>query len=150
MATPRLSSELPLINRLEGAEFHHVGLATTKLEREIDFFATLGYRQEGPDFVDPEQGIRGIFLVGGGPRIELLENMPESETLTPWLKAGSRLYHLAYLVPDIHQAIEVAQAAGAIVLRKSVPSVAFSGRLISFVQFRNRLVVEFIQNLAAG
>lgn len=150
MAVSGLGSELPLLGRLVAAEFHHVGFATTGLKREIDFFSMLGYRQEGADFIDPRQGIHGMFLVGGGPRVELLENMPGSETLTPWLKAGSRLYHLAYMVPDIMQAIEVAQEDGAIVLRKPAPSVAFSGRLISFVKFRNRLVIEFINNEGAG
>ena len=145
-----LGSELPPFDCLVGAEFHHVGFAGTRIEHEIDFFSLLGYRPEGPEFIDPEQGIRGIFLVGDGPRIELLENTPGSETLTPWLKAGSRIYHLAFTVPDIHQAIEVAHGAGAILLRKPAPSVAFQGRLISFVKFRIRLVVEFIDNADAG
>ena len=146
MRIPGLGQEIPLLDHLVAAEFHHVGFATTRLEPEIDFFSMFGYRPEGPDFIDPRQGIRGIFLVGGGPRIELLENTSESETLNPWLRAGSRLYHVAYIVSDIQHATDVVKGAGAIVLREPLPSVVFLGRLISFVQFRNRLVVELIES----
>lgn len=140
----------PNINQLGTVQFHHVGFATTNVDRDVEFFSMLGYRQEGTDFIDPEQGIRGIFMIGGGPRIELLENLSGSSTLTPWLEAGSRLYHLAYMVQDVRQCIQSAQSAGAILLRGSAPSVAFSGRLISFVQFRNRLVIELIESEGTG
>lgn len=98
---PQALTELP-----EGYEFHHVGYATTSLQKERSFFAFLGYRQEGEDFVDPIQGVMGCFLVGSGPRIELLENLPGADTLTPWLNAGIKMYHLAYLVADIERALE--------------------------------------------
>lgn len=137
-------------NGFEGAEFHHVGLATTSIDRENNFFNMLGYRPDGSEFVDSRQGVRGKFIVGSGPRIELLENLPGSETLNPWLRRGSRLYHLAYVVPDLREAARSAKDRGAITLSEPVPSVAFSGRPICFLIFSNRIVIELIQKQLRG
>lgn len=52
--------------------FHHLGFVTNSCAREAEAPALLGYAPEGKIFADPAQGIRGQFLVGGGPRIELL------------------------------------------------------------------------------
>jgi methylmalonyl-CoA/ethylmalonyl-CoA epimerase len=128
-----------------GHEFHHIGYATTSIEREEATFGLLGYRSEGEAFTDPTQGIRGLFLTGPGPRIELLEGLPESSTLTPWLASGIRMYHLAYTVPDIGGAVSWARSQRARITVEPVPAVAFGGRRISFAMFRNGLLVEFIE-----
>ena len=86
---------------LIGLEFHHVGVACLDLDREEERFALLGYRREGQDFHDPIQGVSGRFLVGGGPRVELLVPDTVNGVLEPWLKSGKKLYHLAYETFDI-------------------------------------------------
>ncbi len=128
-----------------GHEFHHIGYATSSIERELSTFSQLGYCSEGDAFTDPIQGIRGLFLVGAGPRIELLESLPGSATLTPWLAGGIRMYHLAYTVTDIAAAVAWARAQRARITVEPVPAVAFQGRSISFAMFRNGLLVEFIE-----
>lgn len=125
-------------------EFHHVGYACRSVASERDFFAFLGYRQEGASFDDPVQGIHGCFLASSGSRIELLENLEGATTLTPWLDAGIRMYHLAFLVADIDAAIHWAHSQRAKVTVAPVPAVAFGGRRIAFVIFRNGLLLEFI------
>ena len=82
----------PGITLLPGLLFHHLGYACTSITRERTVFELLGYKQEGSDFSDPIQGVHGCFLVGPGPRIELLENTVGSRTLTPWLDAGTKLF----------------------------------------------------------
>ncbi len=129
----------------EGYDFHHIGYATASIERERDFFALLGYCQEGGVFVDPIQGVTGCFLIGAGPRIELLENLPGAATLTPWLNAGVKMYHFAYEVADLDAAIDWARSQLAKVTVVPVPAVAFGKRRISFVMFRNGLMLEFIE-----
>src|SRR5271155_863187 len=96
-----------------GFEFHHIGYATTSIEKEKDLFTHLGYQQEGMAFADPIQGIAGCFLVGLGPRIELLENLPGSSTLNSWLDAGVKIYHFAYMVADIDGALTWVRSLGA-------------------------------------
>ena len=128
------------------ARFHHVGCATTSLEVEREFFGIFGYEDEGPVFTDELQGVRGCFLAGPGPRVEILENLPNSDTLTPWLTSGVKYYHFAFLVPDVVTAQAWARAKGAKGIVDPRPAVAFEGRLISFVMFRNRALIEFIQS----
>lgn len=128
-----------------GQEFHHVGYATASIERELPIFGLLGYSAEGEAFTDPTQGVRGLFLAGPGPRIELLESLSDSTTLAPWLANGVRMYHLAYTVPDIDAAVAWARSQRARVTVEPVAAVAFAGRRISFVMFRNGLLIEFIE-----
>lgn len=129
----------------ENFEFHHLGYATTSIERERKLFAALCYRQEGAAFVDPLQGVLGCFLRGPGPCIELLENLPDSNTLTPWLNAGIKIYHFAYQVTSLDQALEWSGSHRAKVVAPPRPSVAFNENRISFVVFPNRLMLEFIE-----
>lgn len=135
----------PLTVSPDGYEFHHIGYATTDLDREWATFRSLGYRVEGEAFTDPLQGVHGFFLVGAGPRIELLESLPGSKTLAPWLASGVRMYHVAYTVPNIGEAVAWARAQRARITVNPVPAVAFQDRLISFALFRNGLLVEFIE-----
>lgn len=128
-----------------GADFHHIGYACASLPADQLWFEKLGFRVEGDPFVDEVQGIAGCFLVGIGPRIELLENLPGRETLTPWLSSGIRMYHLAYVVPEIDVALSWAKSMRARVVAGPVPAVAFAGRQIAFVMMRNGLLLEFVQ-----
>ena len=134
-------AELP-----SGYKFHHIGYATTSLEKERSFFTTLGYHQEGESFSDLNQGVTGCFMSGPGPRIELLENLPDSTILTPWIKAGIKMYHFAYFVDSLDEAINWAREKRGKICVESVSAVAFGGRQICFVIFRNGLMLEFIEN----
>jgi len=132
-----------------GYEFHHIGYATASVEAEQGFFSFLGYQQEGLKFVDPVQGITGCFLTGPGPRIELLENLPGSTTLSPWLAAGVRMYHIAAEVDNLQDGLDWARRERGKVIVPPVPAVAFGGRRISFVAFRNGMILELIERAFA-
>lgn len=128
-----------------GFDFHHIGYATASIDQEYRFFERLGYRADGDAFADPVQGVAGRFLIGAGPRIELLENLPGSRTLTPWLEAGVRMYHFGYWVDDIEDALQWAKSQRGKVSVQPVPAVAFGGRRICFAIFRTRMMLEFIE-----
>lgn len=125
-------------------EFHHLGVACRSLDAEGRSWTPLGYAPEGPDFTDPIQQVRGRFLVGGGPRVELLEPLPGSVVLDPWLDRGVKIYHTAYVVEDLEGSLERLKAARARVVVAPVPAVAFDGRLISFLVFPSLAMVELI------
>lgn len=129
----------------DGYEFHHVGYASFSIEREKTLFAFLGYRMEGVAFKDERQGVAGSFLEGPGPRLELLENLPGRNTLTPWLDAGIRMYHFAYWVDDLDATLAWTKNRKARTIIPPVPATAFNGQEIAFVMFRNGLMLEFIQ-----
>ena len=133
------------MNPVEGLAFHHVGVACTAIAAEERFFAMLGYRPEGEIFDDPVQGIRGRFLAGQSPRVELLEPLGGTKgVLAPWLAQGVKLYNLAYLVPQLAPAIDAMRAQRAKLVVAPVPAVAFRGREIAFLMLPNRLLVELI------
>ena len=128
-----------------GGTFHHIGYAAASLSIERVALAALGYAQEGGEFADPAQGIRGCFLAGPGPRLELLENLPHSTVLTPWINLGVKMYHFAYEVVDLEQAILWGNAQRGRMIVAPTPAVAFEGRRICFFMFRNAPMIEFIE-----
>jgi hypothetical protein len=127
--------------------FHHLGIACKSIEREEAAYATMGYVLEGERFSDPLQGVRGSFMTGGGPRIELLENLPDSTTLTPWLAKNIRIYHMAHLADDFDAEVEVALRAGWKMMRAPLPAVAFGGARVCFLMMPNMQLVELIEQL---
>lgn len=126
--------------------FHHLGIACRDLDRSTEQQRQLGYAPEGADFVDPVQGVRGRFLVGGGPRLELLQALPSRSVLDPWLTGGDRIYHQAFTVPDVDEALKGLMAGGARIVVAPVPAVAFAGRRIAFVLLRTMAMVEVIDS----
>lgn len=130
---------------LDDFKFHHLGVACESIAGEIASWEALGYRAESAAFVDEAQGIRGLFMVGGGHRIELLEATNGSTTLTPWIKWRVKLYHIGYLVESIDRAIEILVGDGASVARDPMMSVYFGAR-ISFLMMPNMVLVEVIED----
>ena len=126
-------------------KFHHLGFACNSIDRELEIFEKLGYERECDFFEDPQQGVRGIFLVGTGPRVELLENLPGKSTLTPWIEKNIQIYHQAFLVNDISNCLNVLRTQGNIIVVRPVVSVAFGGKKIAFVMMKNRMLIELIE-----
>jgi methylmalonyl-CoA/ethylmalonyl-CoA epimerase len=125
--------------------FHHIGVACRDLDKDAKTFALLGYSPEGDDFRDERQGIRGRFIVGPGPRLELLVALPGSTVLEPWLRKGVKYYHEAFFVPDLGRGIDELCANGGKVVVEPVPAVAFDNREIAFVMLPNVTLVELVQ-----
>jgi hypothetical protein len=124
--------------------FHHVGVISADVELESRQLAALGYQAEGELFIDPVQGVRGLFLTGQSPRLELLAPLSGDGLLAPWIKSKNKLYHLAYETPDLPKAIANLRQGRAKVVVEPVPAVAFGGRHIAFLILPNRLLVELI------
>lgn len=138
-------AESPPETMLADLEFHHVGVACSDIDTEVGKFAWLGYRAEGPRFTDVRQGVRGLFLAGQTPRLELLEPIDGVPgVLTPWLRSGIKLYHLAYETVDLDAAIARLRQEGAKLVVGAVEAVAFGGRRIAFVMLPNQMLIELI------
>lgn len=126
-------------------EFHHIGVATDNIEREFEAYRFLGYAREDQVFEDPEQGIRGQFITAAGqPRLELLENLPESKTLDSWLESRIKFYHYAYKVEDIEKVVEVLEKNRIKLLSPLKHSVYFKKR-ICFLMMSNRFLIELVE-----
>jgi methylmalonyl-CoA/ethylmalonyl-CoA epimerase len=124
--------------------FHHIGVACESIAAEGPTWALLGYRLEGMTFVDEVQGIRGQFMTGGGPRIELLEATVGSSTLAQWIKRRVKLYHMGYLVRMLDATSKTLLAGGATVVREPMMSTYFKAR-ISFLMMPDMSVIELIE-----
>lgn len=126
--------------------FHHVGYATKNISNEINFFLNMGYVLESDYFEDTLQGVRGCFMHGNGPRIELLENLPNHHTLDTWIENGIKMYHMAFLCDNLNSNIEIFIKSGSKVVCKPTPAAAFNGRKICFIMLKNFQLIELIEH----
>ena len=125
--------------------FHHIGVACTDILDEQRHLESLGYAAEGEVFEDTLQGIRGLFMAGQTPRIELIAPLGhEPGVLRDWLARGVKFYHLAYTVRDLADAIASLRVQRAKLVLGPVPAVAFGGRHVAFLMQRNQMLVELI------
>jgi len=124
--------------------FHHLGVACRQIDAEQEAWVALGYRPERAEFTDPLQGVRGRFLVGPGPRLELLEAVEGSTVLEPWLVRGVKVYHHAYEVDALEAAIDDLRDRRGRLVSGPVPAVAFDRRPVAFLAMPNRYLVELI------
>jgi methylmalonyl-CoA/ethylmalonyl-CoA epimerase len=135
-------------SQCEGWVFHHLGLACREFKREMQALGVLGYTLESGPFSDPGLGVEVAFLTGSGPRIELVAALPGagagSEVLAGWLNRGTKLYHTAYEVPNLHELLETRLSGQAKLVLGPQPAVAFQGREVAFLMMRNGLLVELI------
>ena len=129
-----------------GLEFHHVGVACLDIDAEFERLRPLGYRVEGEAFEDPLQGVRGVFLTGQSPRLELLQSLEGTPrgVLSPWLERGAKLYHLAYVAEGLQHWIDRFRGERAKLVAPPMPAVAFGGRDIAFVMLRSGVLVELV------
>jgi len=96
---------------------NHVGVATPDIDAAIAFWRdTMGATQIGAPFDMPEQGVRVCFVdtPNGGTQIELLAPLLEASPISAFLQRNplGGQHHLAFEVPDIHQAHQEFTAAG--------------------------------------
>ena len=132
---------------LSQLSFHHIGVACKDLQVETEKLNILGYEREGDDFIDPIQGVKGRFLSGQVPRLELLVPLYPNSILSPWLESNSKMYHLAYETNSLEDVIQnLCDQRGKLVV-KPVPAVAFNNREIAFIMLPNMLLIELISTL---
>jgi methylmalonyl-CoA/ethylmalonyl-CoA epimerase len=129
-----------------GGSFHHLGIACRNISREANVWSDLGYSHEGEVFTDHLQGIKGLFMIGPGPRIELLEDLPDRNIIAPWLNKGIKIYHTAFEVSSFDDQINKLIGCHARLIVPPAPAIAFSNRRICFLMLRNISLIELIDS----
>lgn len=128
-------------------EFDHVAVACVDIQKEINSFIYLGYEPESPVFEDQVQGIRGVFLQNKtGPRVELISNLEGSNTVSPYIEKGIKIYHFAYKVANFDKSISFFKKAGARQIKKTENSVYYGSR-ITFFLLPNLVMFEIIEEI---
>jgi methylmalonyl-CoA/ethylmalonyl-CoA epimerase len=115
---------------------NHVGVATPDLEAAILVWReTMGAVRIGEPIALPEQGVRVCFVetAEGGAQIELLAPLGPDSPIAAFLERNplGGQHHLAFEVPDIHEAKAWFEAKGAKVLGE--PRIGAHGTPIFFV-----------------
>src|SRR5688500_1202145 len=129
--------------------FHHVGLACRNIDSEMPGLLLLGYRAEGGAVEDPLQQVRVQFFAAGGPRIELVEPTTSGSPVAGLIKRGTRLYHLAYEVPDFDAAITELERERFRCVSSPAPAAAFGMRRIVFLLSDTGMLIELIEGSPA-
>jgi methylmalonyl-CoA/ethylmalonyl-CoA epimerase len=130
---------------IDGLSFHHIGIACKDLLKSERSYSALGYVRVS-EFDDPGLRVRGMFLEGPGPRLELVSDLPGERVVAPWLTRDAAMYHLAFETADVAAALATAREDGAKVVKGPTSAVAFAGRPVAFVMLRNMALVEFISS----
>lgn len=130
---------------LKGCRFHHLGLACRDLDRERLDWAKLGYALEGQPFVDPIQKVRGVFMTGAGPRLELLAPSEPGSPLEGYLARGTKLYHQGFETEAFDATLRRLTEGGCKLTAEPAPAVAFAGRRIAFVLMPTLNLIEIIE-----
>jgi len=128
-----------------GFTFHHIGVACRDIEAEAKAWLMLGYVAEAPDFEDPIQQVRGRFLVGAGPRLELLMQAGPQSPIPGILRRDTKFYHMAYVGTAFDDAIAALRQKRCKITTDPAPAVAFGGRRIAFLILPNMNVIELVE-----
>ncbi|EKN67683.1 VOC family protein [Schinkia azotoformans] len=126
-------------------KFHHIGLACKNLDKEIKAHKMLNYVQESSIFEDVNQKIKGVFMVNGEFRIELLEAIDEESPINNYLKKGIRMYHQCFTTENLDAAIKFLTNEGALLVVEPIEAVAFNKRKIAFLYLRTQMLIELIE-----
>ena len=129
--------------------FHHLGLATPRPDKALEFLGGLGYRH-GESIFDPEQNVNLIFCEhsqmpaveiispgqGGGPIDKMLSTNP-----------NGLIYHPCYSSQDLTRSLARMEAAGTRVLCVSPPkpAILFNGALVSFYSVVGIGLIEILE-----
>ncbi len=125
--------------------FHHIGIATKNIVKELPVYTLMGYEIESELFEDPKQGVRGQFLSAEcRPRVELLENLSDSHTLDKQIEHNQKMYHMAFYVKDIENAVKVFTANRAKIISPLKESTYF-GKRICFLMLPNMSMIELLE-----
>ena len=128
-----------------GCRFHHLGVACRDLAQEARTWLSLGYRADSEIFEDPIQSVRGQFLAGPGPKLELLASLTPDGPVAQMVRRGIKIYHQGFETAGFDAAIIVLRGANFKLVKGPVPSVAFATRRIAFFLMPNMSLIEIIE-----
>jgi methylmalonyl-CoA/ethylmalonyl-CoA epimerase len=126
--------------------FHHIGLATSDIEKSKLAYKVLGYT--GEDIIyDPNQRVNLCFLYKkDAPVLELVSPTEESSPVNNILqKNGTMPYHTCYEVVDLEQTISELKLLRYLVVVKPVEAIAFNNRRVCFLFQKHAGLIELLE-----
>jgi methylmalonyl-CoA/ethylmalonyl-CoA epimerase len=120
-------------------------MACRSIAAELPELALMGYGPEGSQVHDPIQQVYIQFVIGGGPRLELIQPANPQSPVNGVLKRGSKFYHLAYEVDHLETAIDQFKSKKFFPVAPPAPAIAFGMRRIVFLTSETFTLVELIE-----
>lgn len=111
----------------------HIGIAVNSLEESLSFYEdALGLKVENIEEV-PDQKVKVGFLDIGGVHLELLEPSSQDGPVAKFIeKRGEGIHHIAILVDNIEESIELMKDKGVKLIDES-PRKGAGGSKMAFV-----------------
>ena len=124
-----------------GVRFHHVGLAVESI-RSVS--------PESEPRVEHAQKVSLAFISLDGVTLELLEPFGDDSPILRNLRAGVKLLHLCFEVPDLDAAVAAGKAAGFHRISRPVETEVFPGRRVVWVHNAHYGLIELLEGDPAG
>jgi methylmalonyl-CoA/ethylmalonyl-CoA epimerase len=132
---------------------HHVGVLVKDLEEAADnYVRNFGYEIRSDVIHDPTQTafVRFFAMRGDSCYLELISPDSPQSMLTNALRKGGGINHVCYKTSDICISVDALRASGCWVLHEPQAAVAFPGRRIAWLMGTDGLLVELVEEGAAG
>lgn len=128
-------------------KLHHIGIVVDDIERLRPFYIEmLGMEPLSSVVADPIQRVKVQFLGDASSVcLELIQPMGEGSPVSLFLNKGGGLYHMCFKVKDLDLFLVNVQSMGGIIAKGPDPALAFDGRRVAFVVFREVGLVEFVE-----
>lgn len=129
-------------------KFHHVGIVVESIERSVALYRQFfGLRPVSGVVTDNTQRVNVQFLASdaAATSVELIEPLPGESPARGALEKGGGLNHLCFQVAHITESVREAKSHGAVCVCQPVPAVAFGGRRIAFLFYRDIGLIEFVE-----
>lgn len=130
-----------------GLKFHHLGLATKKFEKAVNFLKGIGYSISDSVF-DSIQNVNLIMCTHPSmPAIEIIYPTHASGPLDSILiNSPESFYHICYTCSDLCGALERIKSENRVItISGRKPANLFSNKLVSFYKVAGFGIIEILE-----
>lgn len=127
-------------------KIHHVGYLVKKINRAVEAFLKLGYKQKTNVVVDEDRKIDICFMTKDGYCIELVSpRCKDSVVYSLQKKYGNSPYHICYISKHMEMDVEKLCNQGYVKYDEPREAIAFSGNKVCFLIHPYLGMVELLE-----
>lgn len=128
-------------------EFHHIGVATSDINKSIKIYKMLDFTPGEIIFDDVQQVNICFVKKSGHPDIELIEPVNDTSPVSQILKkVGTGPYHLCYCTDDLSKELIKLKEKKFLVITGPVAAIAFDRKRICFCYNKDLGLIELVEN----
>lgn len=126
---------------------HHYGFLTKDIDKSIEKFICLGYKQISERINDKDRGIDILFLESNNNQvIELVSPNSENSVVDNLIKTqNNSVYHICYITKNIEQTINALTNEQFILIDSPKKAVAFNGKKVAFMMSKFTGIIELLE-----